>query len=355
MVFLDGALGPGAFEAMARGLRREDRMRDALLVGLTRDASLGQEKEEERLLDAVLPKPFLERKIRKVLRLLADKKCLDCRGLSSDVTGGEPSEGGTASRMRGRVLLVEDDEINRLMTGNMLRKMGLSFQVAEDGAKALEVLEENHFNAILMDCQMPEMDGFETTRAIRNWGDQRSQTPIIALTASALEGDRERCLLVGMDDYVAKPLTLSQLRDALGRWLPEEQVLGTLADEEIDEVLAGAVYDRDAALHRVGGNLELLREVGRIFFAAWEENNTLLRECLARGDGEGFSSVAHKVKGSAMNLSAEIVAELSGELEVLGLQLRLAEADPVVERLEQSVRAFREVFERDPAIQEVST
>jgi len=354
MAILDLGRDAEKNRALARALRRDQRFSDMVLVGLTRDPCRAPEGEDGELLDAVLPKPFLERKIRQVLRLLGGKR----RG-AAQVAEGDPSmqEGDRVEKpgkMSGHVLLVEDDEINRLMTGNMLKKLGLSFQVAEDGLRALDLLESDLFDVILMDCQMPEMDGFEATRAIRNRGDQKAHTPIVALTASALEGDRERCLLTGMDDYLPKPLTLGQLREALGRWLPEERVLQGPSATEVDRMLAAGVFDRESALHRVGGNRELLQEVGRIFFRAWKRNREDLQNSLRRGDGEALSAVAHKVKGSAMNLSAESVAEFAGELEMLGLQLRLDEADPVLERLVESVRIFEEVFQEDPMLQEVS-
>ena len=355
MVLVDDALGSGAFEALARGLRQDAALGDTLLVGLTREPRGTPDGNEEPLFDLLIPKPFLERRTRKVIRILAEGPRRRRGGAEQEVEPTPPPEGGGASsRMRGRVLLVEDDEINRLMAGNMLRKMGLSFQIAEDGAKALDVLEGDSFDLVLMDCQMPEMDGFETTRAIRNRGDRNAQVPIVALTASALEGDRERCLAAGMDDYLAKPLTINHLRDALGRWLPAEDVVGGPGEAEIAEMLAGAVFDRESALHRVGGNRDLLLEVGKIFFDAWEDQFEEMKRALANGDGQGLSRAAHKIKGSALNLSAETVAEISGELEVLGLQNRVNEADPVVTRLEGAVHFFKDAFQQDPEMQEVA-
>ena len=364
MLLLDDAMGEEAVEGILQGIRKDPDLCPAVLAKITRDPTRASEAGAAASFDLVLPLPFLERNLRKVLRLLGDGWRSGSRGADRDGAEigagqyGSVRPGGDlvseAARMRGTVLLVEDDEINRLMTGNMLKKMGLSFDVADDGVRALEVLDAHHFDLVLMDCQMPEMDGFEATRAIRNRGDQKAQVPILALTASALDGDRERCVAAGMDDYLAKPLTLNQLREALGRWLPEEEDVAVLDEREIDEILGTMVFDREAALQRVGGNTELLREVGRIFFQEWEIQREVLRECLAIRDREELSRVAHKIKGGALNLSAEAVAEASGELENLGLQCSIGEADPLVRRLEESVEAFREVFQEDAEIQEVT-
>jgi two-component system sensor histidine kinase/response regulator len=118
----------------------------------------------------------------------------------------------------GRVLVVEDNAVNQRVVALMLRKLGYSPEVAANGSEALRALELGSYNAILMDCQMPEMDGFEAARAIRSRPWKAAATPIIALTANALQGERERCVAAGMNDYLAKPLTLELLSDKLREW-----------------------------------------------------------------------------------------------------------------------------------------
>ena len=120
---------------------------------------------------------------------------------------------------RPRVLLAEDNEINQRITVRLLEKMGLAVDAVTNGRQAVDAVSKKNYGLILMDCQMPEMDGFEATAVIRNRERNERHTPICALTANAMEGDRERCLAAGMDDYIAKPVSVEKLESAIGRWV----------------------------------------------------------------------------------------------------------------------------------------
>jgi CheY-like chemotaxis protein len=132
-------------------------------------------------------------------------------------------------RIQGEVLLAEDNEINQKLAGTMLRNFGLNVDVVDNGMKVLNALELKSYDLILMDCQMPEMDGYDATRTIRSKeallaaGADKPHIPIIALTAHAMEGDRDLCLAAGMDDYLSKPFSSKGLFEVIERWLPQTE------------------------------------------------------------------------------------------------------------------------------------
>jgi CheY-like chemotaxis protein len=121
---------------------------------------------------------------------------------------------------RPRVLVAEDNPVNQRVAVRMLERLGLGADVAADGREAIESFSRQPYAAILMDCQMPELDGFEATARIRAREETGHHTPIVAMTAAAMRGDRERCLAAGMDDYLSKPITIESLQAVLERWLP---------------------------------------------------------------------------------------------------------------------------------------
>jgi CheY-like chemotaxis protein len=136
----------------------------------------------------------------------------------------EPRAGSGLPRLRGRVLLAEDNDVNRTIVVAWLTRLGLTIVHARNGLEAVAAWRESAFDLVLMDCQMPEMDGFAATETIRRFEAEQGgkRTPIIALTANAIEGDRDSCLRAGMDDYLPKPFKGPSLAETLRRWLPAD-------------------------------------------------------------------------------------------------------------------------------------
>ena len=128
---------------------------------------------------------------------------------------------------KGRVLLVEDNKINQKLALRLLEKAGVEADCVDNGLAGLEMVQTRPYALVLMDCQMPVMDGYEATRRIRALGDGYARLPIIAMTAHAMIGDRERCLAAGMNDYLGKPITAAQFRGLLRTWLAAEPTLGS--------------------------------------------------------------------------------------------------------------------------------
>jgi PAS domain S-box-containing protein len=236
---------------------------------------------------------------------------------------------GLDRRIRGsRVLLAEDNRINQQVIRELLQDGGVVVDTAENGKLALEALERNEYDAVLMDVQMPEMDGYTACRRIR--ADERfADLPVVAMTAYALEGDRERCLDAGMNDYVTKPVEMSVLFRVLGRWLPErptaeeEEAPGDPAERgrPVSEAAEAGIppggwpgIDLPRALARIR-KPGLLRRLLWDFYRDFEETPGRVRSCLGDGDRDGAQAAVHQIKGVAGNLSAEALFDAALELE----------------------------------------
>ena len=216
------------------------------------------------------------------------------------------------------ILLVEDNAVNRKLATRLLEKMGHRVTEAHDGAAAVAAHAAHAYDAILMDMQMPVMDGLEATRAIRARETGSRHVPIIALTGNAMGGDRDRCIAAGMDDYVSKPIEVAALVAALDR-----QTAGCgIASPAPAAAAAGdakavpAEYNRAEALNRAAGDEELLAQIVGIFL---QETPALLENIgtyLDAGDHERAFRAAHTLKGSSANLSASAVSSAARTLEL---------------------------------------
>ena len=216
-----------------------------------------------------------------------------------------------------RVLLVEDNKINQEVATLMLNGLGLPVGVAENGLQALEKLSHSGigYDLVLMDCQMPEMDGYQATRCIRagEAGEANRELPIIALTANALIGDRERCLEAGMSDFLTKPIDETRLRELLSRYLKVDKINEAAA---MEEQLADAEWDQAAALKMVRGRQDRLSDLLRIFFESMPERHQRLDKALICQDLEEVQKVAHSIKGSAGQLHARSLQDQAQALEL---------------------------------------
>jgi CheY-like chemotaxis protein/HPt (histidine-containing phosphotransfer) domain-containing protein len=229
-----------------------------------------------------------------------------------------------------RVLLAEDNLVNQRLAFRLLEKRGHSTHIAGTGKEALQALERQSFDLVLMDVEMPEMGGFEATGIIR----EKEKTtgrhiPIIAMTAHALKGDRERCLAAGMDGYVAKPIQAGEL------W----QVIGQLATQNgaVGKTTQASVLNEELALKNAGGDPTLLKELIEMFLDQCPKWMSDLRAAVAQRDTVRLQRAAHTIRGGAGNLAANAVAEAAQQLETLAQNGNLADVAEPFSTLETEI------------------
>jgi signal transduction histidine kinase/CheY-like chemotaxis protein/HPt (histidine-containing phosphotransfer) domain-containing protein len=245
------------------------------------------------------------------------------------------------------VLLVEDNRLNQEVALQFLHRAGISATVANDGADGLEKLEHERFDAVLMDCQMPVMDGYEATRRLR--ADRRfTDLPVLAMTANALVGDRERCLEAGMSDYLTKPLVAADFYRMLAQWLLDESTLATLqlGNESSPNTAVTSNNNAppprlnvDAALVNMAGMRELYNEVAGIFPGDATMNLELIKSSLPKGDMEAARRGAHTIKGMAASLGAEPLRALAYATEVACKDSDMVAAYSALDALEEELNA----------------
>ena len=226
-----------------------------------------------------------------------------------------------------RLLMVEDNAINQEVANLILEEMGLTADVAGNGVEALEALknapQENPYTLILMDCQMPEMDGFESTRQIRAGaaGNRYTTIPIVAMTANAMKGDKERCTSAGMDDYLTKPIDEDALQVTLRRWLLDEDVdnhpavLPVAGEDFIPVTEASNIWNKTEALTVVKQKPERLAKLLQHFCEQMPDRKARLEQAFKDNDMEAIAFVAHSLKGSAGQLRAEALHLTATDLE----------------------------------------
>jgi signal transduction histidine kinase/DNA-binding response OmpR family regulator len=220
--------------------------------------------------------------------------------------------------LQGRhVLVAEDNVVNQMLARRLLENMGAVVTLADTGEAAIELLRANLFDMVLMDCQMPVLDGYEATQRIRAGaaGESARTIPIIALTAHALSGDRQRCLAAGMNEYLTKPIDPIALRCLL-----EDLLKATPAEEREprtaeDKHRQSAIFDIGALLQRLGGDEQFLRELVGVFVTSMEERIIALMSAVNRGDPGCIATEAHAIKGAAANVDAHALAAAAATLE----------------------------------------
>ena len=329
---------PGGYalaEKYAQGWPRLDRV----IMMLDANTQRGDAMKCERLkVGARLIKPFSRNELVEALTLSLYGTAVDeakFLAFEAEVTQASRLPVSKAAQ-RLKILLVEDNPVNQTVAMKMLEKVGHAVTVVGNGQEAIEAFDRGRFDLILMDVQMPVMGGLEATQAIRarearrSWaaGGQWRATPIVAMTAHAMQGDRDRCLMAGMDDYIAKPIKPVELYGVIDR------VAGGMAEEAgetagpesvIDFGADTAVADLQATRELLDGDEVALQQLIGLFFGDLDRNRKSLEVAVRTGDFGGVRNVAHSIKGAAGVFNAAAVVSSAQRLEIAGKESDAAE------------------------------
>jgi CheY-like chemotaxis protein len=281
----------------------------------------------------------------------------------SRITQRKEQEAEALKHIQGaRLLLVEDNEINQQVAKEILEGAGLNVTLANNGQEAVNAVKENEYDAVLMDIQMPVMDGYTATREIRNLKSEIRNVPIIAMTAHAMAGDEDKSLQAGMNGHVAKPIDPDQLFSALQKWIkpsekraqvqqPEisaegpEEVQAMPDEEQLPESLPG--FDLSAGLERLRGNKRLYRKLLLDFGAKYTQVAAEIRETLDAKDLKQAHSLIHNLKGLAGNLAAIDLQAASVNLEKLvkGVEKKTPPAKELTLKFSELENALNQALE----------
>ncbi|MBS0170489.1 MAG: response regulator [Nitrospira sp.] len=336
---------------LAQAIRNSAGLHDLLLVALS---SVGQPDQDPRLspslFNAWLRKPIHQSLLKDCLTRL-------CRHAPEDESPVAVQPQNDTPRFSGHVLLAEDNPVNREVACSMLELLGCTTAVAENGKEAVAAVENGSFDLILMDCHMPEMDGLTATETIRTHEGQRQHprhTTIVALTANALEGDRQRCLAAGMDDYLTKPFTMNQLKATLQRWLPDTSVHtpasppaaqppepASLLNTQTPAAHARPAAEDHLDLHawqafrtrQRPGQPDFLLKALSLYVPHAEAQLTRLEQHVISGDIQAIAMIAHTLKSSSAQLGAFRLAGLYAEVEAAGRAGKTGEIPGLIQRL----------------------
>jgi len=329
LVLLDDTLpGVDSYELAAQ-IRKSPRLgvQSVIVLG----SALRREEKGERLDSEVLSCLTKPVKQSELLDAVRSGSGIPTRSGARRAAPGRPQRIKPALH----ILLVEDNPVNRRLAQHVLEKEGYTVVAEDNGAAALKTLERKRFDLVLMDVQMPRMDGIETTTAIRNREKiTGGYTPIVALTAHAMVGDRERCLKAGMDGYLIKPIQPATLLEAIERL----HLAGGRSKRAQAEKI---VLDRTTLLERVDGDMQLLGEITNLFLQQCEPLMASAREAMKTGNAGRFAYDIHTLRGMFRSLSATAAQEAAGKLEELDLVKNLEKVQAAYALLEQEAQALK--------------
>jgi PAS domain S-box-containing protein len=321
---------------LAAQIQRIPRLRSTGLILLTSGLA-DAEVAASAGLAAVLTKPVRIARLREALVGVLTVPSDAAPTIEPAAAPETPDEG------RPVVLVAEDHPVNQLVIRKLLEQEGLEVDVADDGEQALVQLGRRVYAAVFMDCQMPVLDGYAATRRLRR-REQGRRLPVIALTANAMKGDRERCLDAGMDDYLSKPIHPQELERVLAQWVRADGAVEVQAEPAPEQSPSGILDATVVARLRDDFDGDTRGRLSELFLTHAEASLLALREANAAGDHERLRAEAHRLKGSCLNLGADVMRRACADLEAMAVGGDLSGAPPLLDGLEDSLAQTREAL-----------
>lgn len=313
-------------EMLGRVIKADAQIAMTSLIMMTSLGTLGEAKRFAEIgFAAYLTKPTRHHELKSVLLLALSERdatgalITEKRSIVTRHSVRKPNDHFSGNNAR--ILLAEDNITNQQVALGILKKFGLQASGVFNGIEALQMVKTEAFNLVLMDVQMPEMDGLEATRRIRRLPSFVRDIPIIAMTAHALQGDKEKCLQAGMNDYISKPVTPKGLSEVLEKWLPSIQT-GTMLEPVASQRTNPASPDLDTwdiqgMLERMMGDKDLAKMIVEGFIGDLPKQIQSMKNFVENKDIVGCERQAHTIKGAAANVGGRVLSSLASEMEIL--------------------------------------
>ena len=352
VALIDGLIDDRDGLELARAIRNDEEIPSLLLILV---CTFGQRPPENQLKEAgfraSLMKPVRRSELYDCLVTVTTNVALGLRPslvaagrdeARSDIPEGD---GSISLRPQTTLLVVEDNPINQEVARYQLEKMGYRADIAKDGIDALAMLELSDYALVLMDCHMPQMDGFETTARIRSRSDDKAQIPIIAVTASGGAGERDKCLQAGMDDFLLKPFRKEELSEKIAKWLPSAPLSEEVA--KLGGVLSDTANDVAKGLKQLEEDYgkEMVVKIVEMFIPDANARIAKIDQAIKQEDFGALEEAAHGLKSGAANIGAKEMAQLCQQLETQGELGQLGNASELLEKLVASWTSVRTLIE----------
>jgi CheY-like chemotaxis protein len=325
--------------SLARVIRSDRNLKDISLIMLS---SQGRNPDSwsryKELFNAHLAKPVMQDQLCQTLACV-----LNMGTKAENIQFNVKDKDCTTLHRSGlKVLLVEDNIVNQKVAQSMLQKLGICPDIANNGAEAVKMLKDNFYDLVFMDVQMPVMDGLEATRLIRDPVSDvlDHDITIIAMTAHAMKGDKERCYEAGMDDYVSKPVSLKTLAELVGRWSgtihkKDDAHQGYPAQPEEAMCPDRVIFDRQAFMERIMDDPDLARYLISVFQKDMPQMLQVLKESVEKEQIEDLRHYAHKVKGSSASVGGMALSSIAAEMERIDETEGVKKAGQLMEEIEK--------------------